>query len=142
MKNENRKHKRNKIMKSNQIDYQTYDQYINIRRKTISLLDSKLKATFTNIDTLLDKINNVKDIVVFNKYDINDLKSVKNLDNNALLFSRNIKRELNKSSDLLSAYNLSSIDLDNFINEYKKNKKMKKNTEKKIIIKNDNKKKL
>ena len=140
MKNENRKHKRNKIMKSNQIDYQTYDQYINIRRKTISLLDSKLKTTFTNLDTLLSKINNVKDIEVFNKYDVNDLKSVKNLDNNALLFSRNIKRELNKSSDLLSAYNLSSIDLDNFINEYKKNKKMKKNTEKKIIIKNENKK--
>jgi len=105
MKNENRKHKRNKIMKSNQIDYQTYDQYINIRRKTISLLDSKLKTTFTNLDTLLSKINNVKDIEVFNKYDVNDLKSVKNLDNNALLFSRNIKRELNKSSDLLSAYN-------------------------------------
>ena len=117
MNNDNKIDKRNKILKLKQINSQSYEHNINIRKKATSILDSQLKSSFTNLNTLLDKINNVKDLVVFNKYDVNDLKSVKNLDNNALLFSRNMKRELKKSSKLLYAYNLDSLDLDNFLND-------------------------
>ena len=98
--------------------YATYERSINIRRKTLSKLDSKLKFSFRNIHALLGKINNVKDLVCFNKYDTRDLKSLKNLDNNALLFSKNMKEEIKKTSELLYAYNLSPNDLDNFMLEY------------------------
>ena len=129
--------KRNKILKLKESNCKPFESNLNIRKKALSLLDSKLKSSFTNLYTLLEKINNVKDLVVFNKYDIYDLKSMKNLDNNAILFSRSIKNELKKSSKLLYAYNIDSLDLDNFLNELesKSNDKNSKNNEIKINYK-------
>ena len=131
--------KRNKILKLKENNCKSFEYNLNIRKKALSLLDSKLKSSFTNLYTLLEKINNVKDLVVFNKYDIYDLKSMKNLDNNAILFSRNIKNELKKSSKLLYAYNIDSLDLDNFLNELESKSidknKSKKNNEIKTIYK-------
>ena len=98
--------------------YAAYEHSINIRRKTLSKIDTKLKFTFRKINTWLDKINNVKDLVVFNKYDFRDLRSLKNLDNTALLFSKNMREELKKTSELIDAYNLSPNDLDNFMVQY------------------------
>ena len=132
MKKNNINNKRAKIIKSKNIDYTSYEHNVNIRRKSLSILDSKLKYTFTNLNTLLDKINNVKELVVFNKYDTRDLRSLKNLDNSALLFSKNMKEEIKKTSALLYAYNLSSLDLDNFMNHLEKESEKEKN------IKNNN----
>ena len=117
MKTSSKKLNRKKIQKSRQSIYEAFEKNINIRRKSLSMLDSKLKFNFRNINTLLDKINNVKDLIIFNKYDTRDLKSLKNLDNNAILFSQHMKEELKKTSDLLYAYNLSPTDLDNFLFE-------------------------
>lgn len=103
--------------------YETFEHNINIRKKSLSILDSKLKFRFRHLHTLLDKINNVKELVVFNKYDTRDLKSLKNLDNNALLFSKKMKEDIKKSSDLLYAYNLSPNDLDNFMIKLESKKK-------------------
>ena len=111
--------KGNKISKSKRNNCEAWEQNVNLRRKSLSILDTKLKCSFTNLKTLLDKINNVKELVVYNKYDTRDLKSLKNLDNNALLFSKNMKEEIKKTSELLSAYNLSPRDLDKFMNELK-----------------------
>ena len=138
-------HKENNINKCQKIPkkkcniYETYEHNVDIRRKSLSILDSKLKFRFRNLYTLLDKINNVKELVVFNKYDTRDLKSLKNLDNNALLFSKKIKEDIKKSSDLLYAYNLSQNDLDNFMKklESKKNKYEKKDLPKYYDLKKD-----
>ena len=138
MKKKNIKNKRNKFIYSKNIDYTTYENNMNIRRKSLSILDSKLKYTFTNLNTLLEKINNVKELVVFNKYDTRDLRSLKNLDNNALLFSKIMKEEIKKTSDYLYAYNLSSLDLDNFMNNLeKKSQKEKKKENNDEFIEND-----
>lgn len=123
MKNNNKKNKGYNNTNSKKINYVTYEHNVNIRRKSLSILDSKLRCTFTNLNTLLEKINNVKELVVFNKYDTRDLRSLKNLDNNALLFSKNMKEENKKASDYLYAYNLSSLDLDNFMNNLEKESK-------------------
>ena len=117
------KYKRNKNSKTRQSNYGEYERSLDIRRKSLSILDSKLKFSFTHLNTLLEKINNVKELVVYNKYDTRDLKSLKNLDNNALLFSKNMNEEIKKTSELLDAYNLSPQDLDNFMNELKENSK-------------------
>ena len=117
------KYKRNKNSKKRQSNYGEYERSLDIRRKSLSILDSKLKFSFTHLNTLLEKINNVKELVVYNKYDTRDLKSLKNLDNNALLFSKNMSEEIKKTSELLDAYNLSPQDLDNFMNELKENSK-------------------
>ena len=117
------KYKRNKNSKKRQSNYGEYERSLDIRRKSLSILDSKLKFSFTHLNTLLEKINNVKELVVYNKYDTRDLKSLKNLDNNALLFSKNMNEEIKKTSELLDAYNLSPQDLDNFMNELKENSK-------------------
>ena len=117
------KYKRNKNSKARQSNYGEYERSLDIRRKSLSILDSKLKFSFTHLNTLLEKINNVKELVVYNKYDTRDLKSLKNLDNNALLFSKNMNEEIKKTSELLDAYNLSPQDLDNFMNELKENSK-------------------
>ena len=117
------KYKRNKNSKTRQSNYGEYERSLDIRRKSLSILDSKLKFSFTHLNTLLEKINNVKELVVYNKYDTRDLKSLKNLDNNALLFSKNMNEEIKKTSELLDAYNLSPQDLDNFMNELKESSK-------------------
>ena len=123
MKNNNKKNKGHNNTNSKNVKNVAYEHNINIRRKSLSILDSKLRCTFTNLNTLLEKINNVKELVVFNKYDTRDLRSQKNLDNNALLFSKNMKEENKKASDYLYAYNLSSLDLDNFMNNLLKESK-------------------
>ena len=117
------KYKRNKNSKKRQSNYGEYERSLDIRRKSLSILDSKLKFSFTDLNTLLEKINNDKELLVYNKYDTRDLKSLKNLDNNALLFSKNMNEEIKKTSELLDAYNLSPQDLDNFMNELKENSK-------------------
>ena len=117
------KYKRNKNSKTRQSNYGEYERSLDIRRKSLSILDSKLKFSFTHLNTLLEKINNAKELVVYNKYDTRDLKSLKNLDNNALLFSKNMNEEIKKTSELLDAYNLSPQDLDNFMNELKESYK-------------------
>ena len=120
MKKNNINNKKDKIIKSKNIDYTSYEHNVNIRRKSLSILDSKLKYTFTNLNTLLDKINNVKELVVFNKYDTRDLRSLKNLDNSALLFSKNMKEEIKKTSALLYDYNLRSLEIDTFMKHLEK----------------------
>ena len=122
---------KNKIQKKKLKEkyYKSYEENMNIRKRALSLLDTKIKFSLSNLSDLLDKINNVKDLVVFNKYDMKDLKSMKNLDNNAIYFSKNIKNEIKQSSKLLNAYNLDSIDLDNFLNELEKNEVGDKNDE-------------
>ena len=123
MENENNKFKRNKYSKSKQYNLEGFQQNVDIRKKNLTILNLKLRHSLSKMNTLLSKINNVKNLVVFKKYDINDLNSIKNLDKNALCFSKEIKQEIKNSSDLLYAYNLGPIDLDNFMNNMEKQKK-------------------
>ena len=98
------------------------------------------------MNTLLDKINNTKDLVINNKFDIRDVKSLKNLDNNALILSHNFRKEAKNATKLALGYNLSAFDLDTFIKELRKKKKKiegkknlkenKKDEEKELIIDN------
>ena len=115
--------KGNKSLKSKRNNYESWEKNVNIRRKNLSILDSKLNYSFTYLKALLDKINNVKELVVYNKYDTRDLKSLKNLDNNAILFSKYMKEEIKKTSELIDAYNLCPRDLDKFMNELKEESK-------------------
>lgn len=127
MKNEKPKNRRNQYIKLKKRYYNSYEHNVDLRKKSLSKIETSLNSSFSNLNTLLDKINNIKNLIVFNKYDLKDLKSVKILDKNALLFSKNMNLELKKTSDLLFAYNLGSFELDNFVNKLtKKNKKNKK----------------
>ena len=123
MKKGNSKYIKITFPKKNNNIYGESESKVNIRRKTLSILDSKLKFSFRHLNTLLDKINNVKDLIVFNKYDTRDIRSLKKLDYNALLFSHTMNKEIKKTSELLYAYNLSSHDLDNFMEELEIEKK-------------------
>ena len=127
MKNEKPKNRRNQYIKLKKRYYNSYEHNVDLRKKSLSKIETSLNSSFSNLNTLLNKINNIKNLIVFNKYDLKDLKSVKILDKNALLFSKNMNLELKKTSDLLFAYNLGSFELDNFVNKLtKKNKKNKK----------------
>ena len=140
MKKGNIKCKKIKFPKQNKSIYGESESNVNIRRKTLSILDSKLKFSFRNLNTLLEKINNVKNLIVFNQYDTRDLRSLKKLDDNALLFSNTINKEIKKTSKLLYAYNLSPHDLDNFMEEQeieKKERNKNKEMEKLYDIKHD-----
>ena len=129
MENGSPKNKRHNLSKSKQLNYESFERNVDIRRKNLQILNSKIDFSLSNMNNLLSKINNVKNLVVFKKYDIKDLKSVRNLDNSALIYSKHIKQEVKNSSNLLYAYNLCSLDLDNFMKELAKPKKSEKNYE-------------
>ena len=125
---------------------ETCGENLNLRRKSLAILDTKIKTSFSHLNTLLDKINNTKDLVINNKFDIRDVKSLKNLDNNALILSHNFRKEAKNATKLAYGYNLSAFDLDTFIKELRKKKKKiegkknlkenKKDGEKELIIDN------
>ena len=125
---------------------ETCGENLNLRRKSLAILDTKIKTSFSHLNTLLDKINNTKDLVINNKFDIRDVKSLKNLDNNALILSHNFRKEAKNATKLALGYNLSAFDLDTFIKELRKKKKKiegkknlkenKKDEEKELIIDN------
>ena len=125
---------------------ETCGENLNLRRKSLAILDTKIKTSFSHLNTLLDKINNTKDLVINNKFDIRDVKSLKNLDNNALILSHNFRKEAKNATKLAYGYNLSAFDLDTFIKELRKKKKKigekknlkenKKYEEKELIIDN------
>ena len=125
---------------------ETCGENLNLRRKSLAILDTKIKTSFSHLNTLLDKINNTKDLVINNKFDIRDVKSLKNLDNNALILSHNFRKEAKNATKLALGYNLSAFDLDTFIKELRKKKKKiegkknlkenKKDGEKELIIDN------
>ena len=125
---------------------ETCGENLNLRRKSLAILDTKIKTSFSHLNTLLDKINNTKDLVINNKFDIRDVKSLKNLDNNALILSHNFRKEAKNATKLAYGYNLSAFDLDTFIKELRKKKKKiegkknlkenKKDEEKELIIDN------
>ncbi len=103
--------------RNNKLNYALYKsetcgENLNLRRKSLAVLDTKIKASFSHMNTLLDKINNTKDLVINNKFDIRDVKSLKNLDNNALVLSQNFRKEAKNATKLAYGYNLSSYDLD------------------------------
>ena len=102
---------------------ETCGENLNLRRKSLAILDTKIKTSFSHLNTLLDKINNTKDLVINNKFDIRDVKSLKNLDNNALILSHNFRKEAKNATKLAYGYNLSAFDLDTFIKELRKKKK-------------------
>jgi len=129
MENESKKKKKHNLHKSKTLDYESFERNVNIRRKNLQILNSKIQFSLSNMNNLLSKINHVKNLVVFKKYDIKDLKSVRNLDNSALIYSKHIKEEVKNSSKLLYAYNLSSLDLDNFMKELEEPKKIEKKYE-------------
>ena len=125
---------------------ETCGENLNLRRKSLAILDTKIKTSFSHLNTLLDKINNTKDLVINNKFNIRDVKSLKNLDNNALILSHNFRKEAKNATKLAYGYNLSAFDLDTFIKELRKKKKKiegkknlkenKKDGEKELIIDN------
>lgn len=129
MENGSQKKNKHNIPKSKSLNYESFERNVNIRRKNLQILNSKIDFSLSNMNNLLSKINHVKNLVVFKKYDIKDLKSVRNLDNSALIYSKHIKQEVKNSSKLLYAYNLSSLDLDNFMKELAEPKKNEKNYE-------------
>lgn len=129
MENGSQKKNKHNIPKSKSLNNESFERNVNIRRKNLQILNSKIDFSLSNMNNLLSKINHVKNLVVFKKYDIKDLKSVRNLDNSALIYSKHIKQEVKNSSKLLYAYNLSSLDLDNFMKELAEPKKNEKNYE-------------
>ena len=138
MKNVNIRHSRNNrtnyTSKKHQI-FQSYGINTNLRRKSLAVLDTKIKSSFSNLNSLLDKINNAKDLVINDKFDVKDVKSLKNLDNNVLLLSKSFAIESKKAAKLSYGYNLSSYDLDTFLKNFRKKKK--KRIGKKEVKKND-----
>ena len=121
MKNNDLKNKRNKLL--DLIKSKTCEENLNLRRKSLNVLDNQIKKSNAKLNTLLDKIYNTKEIIVNNKFNISDIKSLKNLDNNALFLSSNFRKEAKKATKLAKAYNLSSFDLDTFLIELRKKKK-------------------
>ena len=101
MKNVNIRHSRNNrtnyTSKKHQI-FQTYGINTNLRRKSLAVLDTKIKSSFSNLNSLLDKINNAKDLVINDKFDVKDVKSLKNLDNNVLSLSKSFAIESKKAA--------------------------------------------
>ena len=124
-----------KNIKSNYASYKsdTYDKNLNLRRRSLAILDTKIKVSFSHLNTLLDKIDNTKDLVINNKFDFKDVNSLKNLDNNALTLSQNFRKEAKYATKLSHGYNLGSFDLDTFLKKIRK--KEQKISEKKNIKK-------
>ena len=116
-------HKRNNKPNYALYKAETCDENLNLRRRSLAILDTKIKTSFANLNNLLDKINNTKDLVVNNKFDTRDVNSLKNLDNNALVLSHNFRKEAKNATKLANAYNLSSFDLDTFLKHLRKKKK-------------------
>ena len=114
---------------------QSYDENLNLRRRSLAFLDTKIKSSFAKLNSYLNKINYVKDSVLNNKYDFRDAKLMKNLDDNCLFLSKSFAKEAKNASKLSGGYNLSSHDLDIFIKNLKKKKKKIKT--KKELNKND-----
>ena len=115
--------KRNKENNNYLTKSQTCDENLNLRRRTLAILDTKIKASFSHLNTLLDKMNNTKDIVINNKFDVKDVKSLKNLDNNVIFLSKSFRKEAKNATKLAYGYNLSSYDLDTFIKQLRKKRK-------------------
>ena len=101
----------------------TFDENLNLRQKSLAVLDTRIKASFARLHSIINKINNSKDSVLNNKFDIRDVKLMKNLDNNCLLLCKSFSNEAKKASKLSNGYNLSSYDLDAFIKDLRKKKK-------------------
>ena len=114
---------------------QSCEEKLNLRRRSLAVLDTRIKRSFAKLNSYLDKINNVKDFVLNNKYDYRDAKLMKNVDNNCLFLSKSFAKEAKNASKLSGGYNLSSHDLDIFIKNLKKKKKKIKT--KKELNKND-----
>ena len=114
---------------------QSSEEKLNLRRRSLAVLDTRIKRSFAKLNSYLDKINNVKDFVLNNKYDYRDAKLMKNVDNNCLFLSKSFAKEAKYASKLSNGYNLSSHDLDIFIKNLRKKKK--KNKIKKELNKNN-----
>ena len=110
------------------------EEHINLRKKSLALLDSRIKSSFANLNSLLNKINNSKDLVLNNKFEMNDIKTMKNLDNNCLFLSKSFRKEAKNAANLSYGYNLGSHDLDIFLKNLRKKKK--KNFGKNYLYKN------
>ena len=117
------KYKRNNDLNSVLYKSQTEEKYLNLRKKDLSSLDTKIKASLSNLNFLLNKIDRTKDLVLNNNFDKKDIKSLKNLGNNSLLLTKNLRKEANKATKLAYGYNLSSRDLDNFLSKLRRKKK-------------------
>ena len=101
----------------------TFDENLNLRQKSLAVLDTRIKASFARLNSIINKINNSKDSILNNKFDIRDVKLMKNLDSNCLLLCKSFSNEAKKASKLSNGYNLSSYDLDAFIKDLRKKKK-------------------
>ena len=114
---------------------QSYEKRLNLRRRSLAFLDTRIKRSFEKLNSYINKINNVKDFVLTNKYDFRDAKKIGNIDNNCLFLSKSFAKEAKIASKLSDGYNLSSHDLDVFIRNLRK--KRKKTKKKKELNKND-----
>ena len=112
-----------------------YGHNINLRKKSLANLDTKIKASFSNLNDILNRINDSKEEVLYNKFQFIDLKSLENLDNNILLLCNNLRNEAKYASKLSYGYNLGSLELDNFLSNLEKKHK------KKLILKSKEKEK-
>ena len=117
------KYKRNNDLNSILYKSQTEEKYLNLRKKDLSSLDTKIKASLSNLNFLLNKIDRTKDLVLNNNFDKKDIKSLKNLGNNSLILTKNLRKEANKATKLAYGYNLSSRDLDTFLSKLRRKKK-------------------
>ena len=99
------------------------EKNMSLRDKNLSFINTRINRSIINLNNLISKMNNLKDIVLFNQCDQKDLKSIRNLDSSALYFSKHIRNELNASSELLKAYGLSNMELDDFISRFQKKTK-------------------
>ena len=124
------KNRRNRNSNYALLKSRTCEENLNLRQKSLAALNTKLKSSLSYLNILLDKINSAKEIIVNDKFDVRDVKSLKNLDNNALSLSKSFKKEAKKATKLSYGYNLSSFDLDDFLKYFRKKKKKK--TEKEI----------
>ena len=117
------KYKRNNDLNSILYKSQTEEKYLNLRKNDLSSLDTKIKASLSNLNFLLNKIDRTKDLVLNNNFDKKDIKSLKNLGNNSLILTKNLRKEANKATKLAYGYNLSSRDLDTFLSKLRRKKK-------------------
>ena len=67
------KYKRNNDLNSILYKSQTEEKYLNLRKKDLSSLDTKIKASLSNLNFLLNKIDRTKDLVLNNNFDKNIL---------------------------------------------------------------------
>ena len=133
MKSQKLKHKGNKKLNYTLLRSKSQEKYLDLRKKNLSALDTKINASLSNLNNLLNKLDRTKELVLYNNFDKKDIKALKNLDNNALILTKNLRKEANKATQLSYGYNLGSYDLETFL-EYLRKKK-----EKIIKIKKGNK---